>query len=70
MDILIHFILYIEMTTLDTFYIMHIQAIVLLGIQDCYMYLQSYAEIDYCTILLDGWFFHLFLHHSTSKMDL
>ena len=25
---------------------------------------------DICTILLDGWFFHLVLHHSTSGMDL
>ena len=40
-------------------------AIVLLCIRDCYMYLQSYANIDYCTILMDGWFFHLVLHQST-----
>ena len=45
-------------------------AIVLLCIRDCYMYLQSCAEFDYCIILLDGWFFHLVLHHSTSGMDL
>ena len=38
-------------------------------IQDFYTYLQSYVEIDYCTILMDGWFFHLVLHHSTSGMD-
>ena len=31
--------------------------------------LHSYAKFDYCTILMDGWFFHLILHHSTSGMD-
>ena len=38
-------------------------AIVLLCIQDYYMYLQSHVEIDYYTI------FHLVLHHSNSGMD-
>ena len=45
-------------------------AIVLLCIRDCYIYLQLCAEFDYCIVLLDGWFFHLVLHHSTSGMDL
>ena len=44
-------------------------AIVLLCIRDCYMYLQSDAEIDYCIVLMSGWFFHLGLHYSTSGMD-
>ena len=44
-------------------------AIVLLCIRDYYMYLQSYIEIYYCTIPMDGWFFHLVLHHSTCRMD-
>ena len=45
-------------------------AIVLLCIEDCYIHLQLCAEFDYCIILLDGWFFHLALHHSTFGMDL
>ena len=44
-------------------------AIVLLRIQDFYMYLQSHTEIDYCIVLMSGWFFHLGLHYSTSMMD-
>ena len=71
MEILIYYILYVAMTTHVTFCISCLfMAIVLLCIWDYSMYLQSYAEFDYCTILLDGWFFHLVLHHSTSGMDL
>ena len=44
-------------------------AIVLLCIWDCYMYFQSHADIDYCIVLMSGWFFHLGLHYSTSGMD-
>ena len=44
-------------------------AIVLWCIRDFYMYLQSHVEIDYCIILMSGWFFHLGLHYSTSRMD-
>ena len=33
------------------------------------MYLQPHAEIDYCIVLMGGWFFHLGLHYSTSGMD-
>ena len=32
-------------------------AIVLLCIQNCYIYLQLCAEFDHCIVLLDGWFF-------------
>ena len=71
MDILIYYILYLVMNTHVTVCISCLfMAIVLLHIRDCYMYLQSCAEFDYCTILMDGWFFHLVLHHSTSGMDL
>ena len=71
MEILIYYILYVAMTTHVTFCISCLfMAIVLLCIRDCYMYLQSCADFDYCIILLDGWFFHLVLHHSTSRMDL
>ena len=71
MKILIYYILYVAMTTHVTFCISCLfMAIVLLCIRDFYMYLQSYAEIDYCTILMDGWFFYLVLHRSTSGMDL
>ena len=63
-NIFIYYILYVAMTTHVTFCISCLfMSIVLLCIRDCYMYLQSYAEIDYCTILMDGWFFHLVLHH-------
>ena len=45
-------------------------AIVLLCIWDCYMYLQLYAELYHC-IMLIGWLvFHWVLHHSTSGMEL
>ena len=44
-------------------------AIVLLCIWDCYMYLQLWAEFDYCIILLDGWFFHLVLQCLNGLMD-
>ena len=70
MDILIYYILYVAMTTHVTFCISFLfMAITQLCIWDCYMYLQSYVEIDYCTILMDRWFFHLVLHHSTSRLD-
>ena len=70
LEILTYCILYVVMTTHVTFCISCLfMAIVLLCIQDCYMYLQSYAKIDYCTILMDGWFFYLVLHHSTSRID-
>ena len=45
-------------------------AIVLLSIKDCYIYLYLCAEFDHYIVLLDSWFFHLVLHHSTSGMDL
>ena len=70
MKILIYCILYVAMTTHVTIRISCLfMAIVLLCIWDCYMYLQSCAEFDYCTILMDGWFFHMFLHHSTFGLD-
>ena len=70
MEILIYCILYVAMTTHITVCISCLfMAIVILCIQDCYMYLQSHAEIDYCTLLMDGWFFHLVIHHSTYGMD-
>ena len=70
-EILIYYILYMVMTTHITFCISCLfMAIVLLCIRDCYVYLQSYAEFDYCIILLDAWFFHLVLHQSTFGMDL
>ena len=69
--ILIYCILYVAMTTHVTVRLSCLfMAIVLLCIRDCYMYLQSCAEFDYCIILLDGWFFHLVLHHSTFGINL
>ena len=71
MEILLYYILYVVMTTHVTFSISCLfMAIILLCIRDCYMYLQSCAEIGYCTVFMDGWFFHLVLHHSTFGMDL
>ena len=35
-----------------------------------YVYLQSYAKIYHCILLMRGWFFHLGLHYSTSGMDI
>ena len=71
MEILIYYILYVAMTTHVTFCISCLfMAIVLLCIWDCYMYLQSCVEFDYCIILFDGWFYYLVLHHSTSSMEL
>ena len=71
MEILIYSIFYVAMTTHVTFFISFLfTTIVLLCIWYCYMYLQLYVEIDYCTILMDGLFFHMVLHHSTSGMDL
>ena len=53
LEILIYCILYVAMTTHVTFCISCLfMAIVLLCIRDCSMYLQSYAEIYYCT---DKW---------------
>ena len=55
MEILIYYILYVAMTTHVTFYISFLfMAILLLCIRDSYMYLPSYVEIDYCTILMDS----------------
>ena len=34
------------------------------------MYLQSHVDIDYCIVLIIGWFFHLGLHYSTSDIDI
>ena len=63
MEILIYYILSVAMTTHVTICISCLfMAIVLLCIRDCYMYLQSYTEIDYCIVLMSGWFFHLGLH--------
>ena len=45
-------------------------AIVLLCIRDCYMYLQLYAELYHCTMLIGWLVFHWVLHHSTSGMEL
>ena len=45
-------------------------AILLLCIRDCYMYLQSHAEIDHCIVSMSGWFFHPSIHYSTSGMDI
>ena len=45
-------------------------AIVFLFIQDCYMYLLSHVEIEYCIIMMSGWFFHLGLHYSTFGLDI
>ena len=71
MRILIYYILYVAMTINVTFCISCLFiAIVLLCIRDCYMYLQSCTEIDYCTIVMESWLFHLVLHHSTSGMNL
>ena len=33
------------------------------------LYLQPYAEIDHCIVLMSGRFFHLGLHYFTSGMD-
>ena len=44
-------------------------AIVLLCIRNWYMYLQSHANINHCIMLMSGWFIHLGLHYSTSRMD-
>ena len=35
-----------------------------------YVYLQSYADIYHCIVLMGGWFFHLGLCYSTSGMDI
>ena len=71
MDILIYYIVYVVMTTHVTISISCLfMAIVHLCIRDYYVYLQLCAEFDYCIGLLDGWFFQLVLHHSTSEMDL
>ena len=65
MDILIYYILYMAMT-------MHVMPIhghctlMYLGL----LYVFAVICRDICTILLHGWFFHLFLHHSTFGMDL
>ena len=70
MEILIYYILYMAMTTHVTVCISCLfMAIVLLCIRDCYIYLQLCAKFDHCIVLLDGWFFHLVLHHYTSRMD-
>ena len=53
LDFLIYCILYVAMNTHVTFCISHVfMAIVLLCIWDCYMYLQSHAEIDHCIVLI------------------
>ena len=69
LHILIHFgdfdLLYIvrgDDHTCHILYIILFMAIVSLCIQDCYMYLQSYENIDYCIVLMSGLFFHLGLH--------
>ena len=35
-----------------------------------YVYLQSYADIYHCILLMSGWFFHLGIDYSTSRMDI
>ena len=58
MEILIYYILYVAITTHVTFCISCLfMAIVLLCIWDCYMYLQSYAEIDGWMAITSTWFF-------------
>ena len=34
------------------------------------LYVLAVIRRDICTVLLDGWFFHLVLHHSTYGMEL
>ena len=63
-------IFYMAMTTHDTLYIMPIHGhCTLMYPVLLYVYLQSYAEIDHCIVLMSGWFFYLGLHYSTFGMD-
>ena len=64
---IVHYILYVAMTTCDICILCLFMAIVLLCIWDCYtMYLQSHVEIYQYIVLMSGWFFHLIIHYSTS----
>ena len=69
MDILIYLYCMWRWPHMSYFVSCLFMAIVLLCIRDCYIYFQLCVEFDYCIVLLDGWFFHLVLHHSTSRMD-
>ena len=69
MEILIYVYCTLKWPLMSYFVSCLFMAIVLLCIRDCYMYLQSHANIDYCIKLMSGWFFHLGLHYSTSGMD-
>ena len=63
------YILYVVMTTHVIFCIMPIHGhftLMYLGP----LYVLAVICRDICTVLMDGWFFHLVLHHSTSRMDL
>ena len=51
-------ILYVAMTTHVIFVSCLFMAIVLLCIRDCYMYLQLYGELYYCTMLIGWLVFH------------
>ena len=52
-------ILYVAMTTYVISWLCLFMAIVLLCIRDCYMYLQLYAKLYYCTMLIGWLVFHL-----------
>ena len=68
---LVHYILYVAMTTCDICLLCLFMAIVLLCIQDYYTsYFLSHTKMYHCIILISGWFFHLGLHYSTSGMDI
>ena len=62
-------ILYVAMTTHVIFCIMHICVHCTLMYPGL-LYVLTVIGRDICNVFLDGWFFHLFFHHSTSGMDL
>ena len=62
-------ILYVVMTTHVIFCIMPIHGHCTLMYMRL-LYVLAVICRDICTVLLDGCFFHLVLHHSTSGMDL
>ena len=63
-------ILYVAMTIHVIFCIMLIHGHCTLMYPRLLYVLAVMWKFDYCIILLDGWFFHLVLNHSTSGMDL
>ena len=67
-EILIY-LLYVGMATHVIFCIMPIHGHCTLMYPGL-LYVLTVICIDICIVSLDGWFLHLVLHHSTSRMDL